>query len=121
MSHRLSVACPTAPFQEIQSLDAPVSREPDAGPLVEDVELDVPGPQVRVLSTQVNRLVGDFIASLDPRQRDLANRVFWQDQPKIQVARDLGVSPATITKRMAGIRTAGRQFFSGHADDWFVV
>ena len=72
MSHRPTVACPTAPFQEIQSLDAPVSREPDAGPLVEDVELDVPGPQVRVLSAQISRSVGDFIASLNPRQRDLA-------------------------------------------------
>lgn len=93
--------CPTYNNQHAEtrrhvSLDA-LDPMGDTVPGAEDAEPDIYEDEISVLH--------EAIATLDPRQRDLIRKVFWQDIKQVEIARDEGVAEAAVSQRLSRIYT----------------
>jgi DNA-directed RNA polymerase specialized sigma24 family protein len=96
-------------IREPLSLDSPVTPgdidAPTEAAMLADDAFDL---QYVLEWAQAEQSIDRWLATLKPRDRDLIERVFWDDQLQADVARDLGVSRAAITKRMNRIARDGR-------------
>jgi len=97
------------PFLEPVSLDALTVPDPDDGDAlahpVEDPAADI---EHQFELTQVQATVGAFLATLEPRDREIVLRVYWLEETQAAVARRFRISGAAISKRMSRIETKGR-------------
>ncbi len=58
---------------------------------------------------EVTVVVRAFVGKLSLRQRYLYQRVFVDDAPRVEVARELGIGPAAVTQAITRILMRGRQ------------
>ena len=56
------------------------------------------------------------LAGLSAEDRDLVDRLYWQNQTRDRIAKELGVSPKTIQRRLHDLMNRLKQFLS---DDGF--
>lgn len=101
---------PFVPWVPVQvfSLDALVSRLDEHGATPSFLIDGGPGPEQAVEAAEEQRAVRHFVETLSSRDKDILNRVFWQDQTQTAVAADYRVSKMAISKLIARIVKSGQ-------------
>src|SRR5207247_2417674 len=96
------------PYLAIVSLDLLVKYEDDG----EAMTYPIPDPDVdlelHVELAEVQSAIAGFLQTLEPRDREFVERVFWNDESQADIARAFNVSGAAISKRMGRIAQRGR-------------
>jgi RNA polymerase sigma factor (sigma-70 family) len=102
------------PFVEPVSLDALMSSDYESDD--ETQSNDIPDRSIdtedQFASEQTAQAVRSYLASLEPTDRTLVERVFWHDESQADVARAFGVSTAAVSKRMTRVLARGREALS---------
>ncbi len=97
------------PFLEPISLDALAVRDADdAEALVHTIADPAPDGEELVERAEARSAIHRFLGTLRPRDREVVQRIFWNDESQADVARVLRVSGAAISKRMSRIAERGR-------------
>jgi DNA-directed RNA polymerase specialized sigma24 family protein len=97
-----------SPLIEPLSLDAICmpGEDGDFSPLA--IADPAPDAEDQMALAQARTAIEGFIGTLDARDQDLIERIFWNDERQADVARALDLSGAAISKRMNRIVQRGR-------------
>ena len=78
----------------------------EVGELVPDLS---PSIDELIEQEELGEQVNTFVSQLKPSLRCIAWRRYWQDQPSVDIARDMGVSPSAISHALRRINELGRR------------
>jgi RNA polymerase sigma factor (sigma-70 family) len=68
----------------------------------------------RLIREQAMQAVNAFVASLPPRDQEIVQRVFWDEESQTDIAARFGISKMAISKAMARIYERGRAALITH-------
>ena len=108
MRHQADPYLYANPLIEPVSLDALVAsaKDGDGEPLA--IRDTAPHAEDQLALAQAQATVHNFIGTLDARDQNLIERVFWNGERQADVARAFAVSDAAVSKRMSRIAERGR-------------
>ena len=104
---------PLAPVLSLDSLYA--ARDDDPNPFDIPDRTTLP-PDEMIDAFRARSAIHSFLGTLSPRQRDIAERVFWRGESQASIARSYGVSGAAISKNIDKILKLGRTYLASHKD-----
>lgn len=96
-------------FAPVLSLDALVAASEAAGGPQFDIRDESPCAEELLERDQAHRAVTSFVDALNPRDREIVKRLFWQDETQTEIAYSFGVSKMAISKALARIARHGRR------------
>jgi DNA-directed RNA polymerase specialized sigma subunit len=108
MRHQADPYLYADPLVEPASLDALASSGADGEGESFSIRDTAPDAEDQLALAQAQTAVHTFIGTLDARDQNLIERIFWNDERQADVARAFAVSDAAISKRMSRIAERGR-------------
>jgi DNA-directed RNA polymerase specialized sigma24 family protein len=69
-----------------------------------------PTPEEFVVCQGMGEIVSRFLATVSQQDRSIFERLVFDEAPQAMVAKELGISPSAICKRIAGLRMNLRSF-----------
>ena len=97
------------PLAAILSLDRLLSASLGEGQRGFDIADDLPSIDDVLDAQTATAAVRSFVGSLPLGQRDLLERIYWNDETQASVARSKGMSGAAISKSLSKILETGRR------------
>lgn len=96
------------PLLEPVSLDGPSASGKDARDAALALRDESCDPEQQIELAQTRHAIRKWMAKLSARDRDLLERLFWEDEMQADVARAMCVSRSAISQQMTRITKRGR-------------
>lgn len=117
MWHQLELCSPSAPFFATESLDHVTSGSRLAdNPYPIQFESRDTATADQIDNVILSAAVQHFISSLNDREREIAMRLFWDDESQAEIGRSLGVSRMAICKVTNKLLARGRTALAPYRD-----
>jgi len=91
-------------FQPVLSLDELIESQDPRG---DSIATPPSSHYDSVAADELHSAVRDFLSKLNSRDREVAVRTYWHDEPQTRIASDLGISQVAVSKALARIRIHG--------------
>jgi RNA polymerase sigma factor (sigma-70 family) len=102
-----------SPLLDVQPMEDIVVVDEDG--IEQPFEIDDPAPDAETLYIRASVVdaVGQFLASLTEREREVLHRIFWCEETQASVARALGLTAAAINKIIKRVLERARRVLAG--------